>query len=134
MKAVLALLAPAALLAGPSIADAAQEQMDAPLAQATRQAMSVAPWIEVRISSVATGDELTWIARTSGGQRYLCSVPAAARVSAGTVACARLTATASQRLAVSERYKVMTEANLQSSQARRASVPVYPSSWAAGYY
>lgn len=134
MKAVLALLAPAVLLAEPSIAVAAEGSADLSLAQATRQAMSVAPWVKVGIGAVASGDQLTWMAATSGGQRYMCRADPGAPLSADTVTCARLAATPAQRLAVSERYKVMTEANLQSSQARRAITPVDPSAWAAGYY
>lgn len=132
MKAVLALLIPA-LLASPSIASAADGALDASLAQATRKAMSVAPWVKVRIGDVAMGDQLRWMAGTSGGQRYLCRAEPGIPLVAGKVNCARLTASPAQRLATSERYKVTTAANLQSSQARRAITPVDPSAWTAYY-
>jgi hypothetical protein len=135
MKAILTLLAPAVLLAGPSVAKAAEGALEVSLAQATRQAMSVAPWVKVRIGdAVAAGDQMIWMAGTSGGQRYRCSAEVGVELSTGKVTCARLAASPAQRLAVSERYKVRTAANLQSSQARRAITPVDPSAWAAVYY
>lgn len=134
MKAALVLLAPAVMVAGPSIASAAEGPLGVSLAQATRQAMAVAPWVKVKIGAVASGDQLTWLAGTSGGQRYACAAAPGAPISADKVTCQRLTATPAERLAVSVRYKAMTEANLQSAQAKRAITPVDPTAWAARYY
>jgi hypothetical protein len=100
MKAVLAVLTPAVLLvAGPALAADAQDVLKASLVSATRQEMSVAPWVGISVTEQVRGDKLVWVAHTGGGQRYACSAPASAdAVLSGEVSCLRLKAAQSKSL------------------------------------
>lgn len=94
MKKMIAFLAPAVLLASPAFAGE-EGVLKASLADATRQEMSVAPWVGISVQEVVRGDKLVWVADTSGGQRYACFAPASAdAVLARQVSCARLGAVA----------------------------------------
>lgn len=95
MKKMIAVLAPAVLLAAPAFAHETQEVLKASLVDATRQEMSVAPWVGISVSEAVRGEKLVWVADTGGGQRYVCAAPASAdAVLAGQVSCARLGAVA----------------------------------------
>ena len=97
MKAIFAVLAPVVLLAAPSFAHAGENGLEASLANATRQEMSVAPWVGITVAEVGRGDKLAWVADTGGGQRYACTAPASADVVlAAEVSCVRLGAVASK--------------------------------------
>lgn len=90
MKKMLSVLVPAVLLASPAFAGEG-DILKTSLADATRQEMSVAPWVGITVAEVVRGDKLAWVADTGGGQRYACTAPVNAEVvSAAEISCARL--------------------------------------------
>lgn len=93
MKAVLAILAPALLLAvTPALSAAADEdaQLEQALVDAGRKALSVAPWVKLTVENVTVGDRLQWTLMSSAGQLYACDAPADAdALMSGKAACAR---------------------------------------------
>ena len=117
MKAVLAVIAPAVLLAAPAAAGAA-DVLDVSLAAATRQQMSVAPWVGVKVSKVTVADRITWVAQTAGGQVYACAAQADAEalLSAHGAVCVRAGSTA--KLAAARQM----DADARRAQTRRMNV------------
>ena len=119
MKAVLALIAPAVLLAAPAGASAADRLHDV-LAASTRQQMSVAPWVGLKVSKVAVADKISWVAQTSGGQLYACAARADAEalLALNGAVCVRAGSAAKSRAAR------LMEADASRVQIRRMNVTV----------
>jgi hypothetical protein len=107
MKAFLAVLAPAVLLTGPAFAAEGHDVLKASLINATREEMSVAPWVAISVAEQVRGDKLVWVADTGGGQRYACAAAASAdAVLAGEVTCTRLGAAPAKYARRSQPYEL----------------------------
>lgn len=127
MKAVLAVLAPAVLLAGPAFADQAHDVLKTSLASATRQEMSVAPWVSISVPRMDAGEKLEWIAMTGARQVYLCSAAGTVESGlAGRVDCAHVEPTATQRAAAvrSALYTSYSRDALQQRKRLSVAIPV----------
>ena len=118
MKAVLAALSSVIVVAIPGLAHAGEDGLNASLASATARAMNVAPWDKVSVVKVVAEDQLSWLARSSGGQFYVCSAPPTAdAVLTDQVSCTRATATAAHRAKASQlrsEFKLLVVSDVQS--------------------
>lgn len=112
MNRMIAIIAPAVLLAGPAFAGEG-DILKASLADVTREEMSVAPWVGISVTEVVRGDKLIWVADTGGGQRYACAAAASAdAVLAGDVVCMRLGAAPTKLKRVGQSYATSQRARI----------------------
>jgi hypothetical protein len=116
MKVLIAIIAPAVLIAGAAFAADDDAELNEALTAAGRKALSVAPWVKLTVSDITVGDKLRWTLKASTGQPYACVADADAdALTSGKAVCTR-TQMSAEEIAARE---AVADARVSAGRANR---------------